>query len=170
VPEGVSSAYQQIAKKGADAERVWLELLEKYAKASPSKHAELVRRINGKLPADWERALPTYKPSDSPQASRKLSEIVLSALYSVLPELLGGSADLTGSNLTRVKGSVDFQPSSTNLGTYAGRYIRYGVREHGMGAIMNGISGPLCAVGERSAANNTSIRRTHSLQWYFPCE
>ena len=80
-----------------------------------------------------------YKPSDTAQASRKLSEIVLSAIVPVLPELIGGSADLTGSNLTRTKTMVDFQPESTGLGSYKGTYIRYGVREHGMGAIANGL-------------------------------
>lgn len=65
---------------------------------------------------------------------------MLSAIHDTLPELFGGSADLTGSNLTRVKNAVDFQPPNTKLGTYAGRYFRYGVREHGMGAIMNGLA------------------------------
>jgi transketolase len=92
------------------------------------------------LPAGWEKNLPVYKPSDPAVASRKLSEIVLTAIAPGLPELLGGSADLTGSNLTKVKGTVDFQPPSTGLGNYAGTYIRYGVREHGMGAIANGLA------------------------------
>lgn len=65
----------------------------------------------------------------------------MTALTPHLPELMGGSADLTGSNLTKVAKSVDFQPDSTGLGSYKGIYIRYGVREHGMGAIMNGLSG-----------------------------
>lgn len=81
-----------------------------------------------------------YKPTDAAQASRKLSEIVLTAITPSFPDLLGGSADLTGSNLTKVKGTVDFQPPSTGLGSYAGTYIRYGVREHGMGAIANGLA------------------------------
>lgn len=81
-----------------------------------------------------------YKPADAAVASRKLSEIVLTAITPHLPDLIGGSADLTGSNLTRVKGAVDFQPPSTKLGSYAGTYIRYGVREHAMGAIANGLS------------------------------
>jgi transketolase len=80
-----------------------------------------------------------YKPSDPAQASRKLSEIVLTAIAPLIPDLMGGSADLTGSNLTKVKGTVDFQPPSTGLGDYTGTYIRYGVREHGMGAIANGL-------------------------------
>lgn len=84
--------------------------------------------------------LPRFSPSDDAVATRKLSEVVLTAIEQSLPELLGGSADLTGSNLTRWKNAVDFQPPSTNLGDYSGRYIRFGVREHGMFAIMNGMS------------------------------
>ncbi len=84
--------------------------------------------------------MPLYTPNDKAVASRKYSEIVLQAISAELPELMGGSADLTGSNLTRVKEAVDFQPPSTKLGNYGGSYIRYGVREHAMGAIMNGIA------------------------------
>lgn len=81
-----------------------------------------------------------YKPSDPAIASRVLSQTVLNKLIDAIPELMGGSADLTGSNLTRAKNAVDFQPPSTKLGDWHGRYIRYGVREHGMGAIMNGLA------------------------------
>ena len=73
-------------------------------------------------------------------ATRKLSETVLEDVYNQLPELIGGSADLTPSNLTRWKEALDFQPPSSGSGNYSGRYIRYGIREHAMGAIMNGIS------------------------------
>jgi transketolase len=92
------------------------------------------------LPEGWEKALPRFTPSDAPVATRKLSEGVINALSAVLPELLGGSADLTGSNLTRWKNAVDFQPPSTGLGDYTGRYFRYGVREHGMFAFLNGLT------------------------------
>ncbi|KAI5828061.1 Transketolase, thiamine diphosphate binding domain-containing protein [Schizophyllum commune] len=139
VPDETYAAYAEVAKKGAELEAAWDKLLAAYGEKYPKEHAELTRRIAGKLPEGWEKALPTYTPSDPAQASRKLSEIVLSKLVPVLPELVGGSADLTGSNLTKVKGQTDFQPPSTNLGTYAGTYIRYGVREHGMGAIGNGL-------------------------------
>lgn len=88
----------------------------------------------------WENSLPIYKPSDAAQASRKYSEIVLTAVTDKLPDLMGGSADLTGSNLTKAKGTVDFQAPSTGLGGYSGTYIRYGVREHAMGAIGNGLA------------------------------
>ena len=92
------------------------------------------------MPEGWEQHLPRYTPSDSAVATRKLSEIVLNKIVDVLPELIGGSADLTGSNLTRWKTAVDFQPESTGLGNYSGRYIRYGVREHGMCGAMNGLA------------------------------
>lgn len=81
-----------------------------------------------------------HKPTDAAQASRKLSEKVLEEIHDVLPELLSGSADLTGSNNTRWKNAVDFQPPSLGIGDWSGRYLRYGVREHGMAGIMNGIS------------------------------
>lgn len=140
VPDAVTKAYADAAKRGAVAEFEWNSLFEKYAEKYPKEHAELARRISGELPTGWEKSLPVYTPADPAQASRKLSEIVLQAITPVLPDLLGGSADLTGSNLTRVKNIVDFQPPSTGLGTYAGIYVRYGVREHAMGAIMNGIA------------------------------
>jgi transketolase len=140
VPPEVSEAYHKIAERGAKLEKQWDELFAEYGKKFPNEHAELSRRISGELPEGWEKKLPTYKVGDAAVASRKLSENVLTAIWDVLPELLGGSADLTGSNLTKVKNSVDFQHPDTKLGTYSGRYIRYGVREHGMGAAMNGIA------------------------------
>lgn len=118
----------------------WHKLFASYKEKHPELGQELQRRIDGKLPEGWQKLLPSYSPSDKPAATRKLSEGVLSKLYPILPELIGGSADLTGSNLTKVANSVDFEPPSTGLGDYTGRYIRYGVREHGMGAIMNGIA------------------------------
>ncbi|KAL0572632.1 Transketolase [Marasmius crinis-equi] len=140
VPQEARDAYNAIAARGAAKESEWNKLFSSYAQKYPNEHAELSRRIAGELPSGWEKNLPLYKPSDPAVASRKLSEIVLSALSPNLPELLGGSADLTGSNLTKTKDAKDFQPPSTGLGTYSGRYIRYGVREHGMGAIANGLA------------------------------
>ncbi|KAJ3523783.1 hypothetical protein NMY22_g11285 [Coprinellus aureogranulatus] len=140
VPKATYDLYSEFGKRGAQLEEQWNQLLKAYGEKYPKEHAELTRRIAGELPKDWEKALPVYKPTDGPVASRKLSEVVLTALAPVLPELLGGSADLTGSNLTKVKTQHDFQHPSTGLGDYAGTYIRYGVREHGMGAIANGIA------------------------------
>lgn len=140
VPQAAYDYYAEFGKRGAALETEWNSLLASYGQKYPNEHAELTRRISGELPAGWQKALPIYKPTDAAVASRKLSEIALTKLAPVIPDLLGGSADLTGSNLTKVKGSVDFQPPSTGLGTYAGTYIRYGVREHAMGAIANGLA------------------------------
>jgi len=140
VPQEVYDLYAKHAAEGAAAEEEWNKLFAKYGEKFPKEHADLQRRLKGDLPEGWEKSLPTYTPADPAVASRKLSETVLSKIESVIPELIGGSADLTGSNLTRWKNATDFQPESTGLGTYAGRYIRYGVREHAMGAIMNGLA------------------------------
>ncbi|KAJ1844627.1 Transketolase, partial [Coemansia sp. RSA 2703] len=130
VADEVYKFYAERAAHGAKLESEWNELLAKYAQAHPELHAEFVRRVEGRLPEGWAKVLPTYSPSDKPEATRKLSEQVINAIANVVPELIGGSADLTGSNLTRWKGAEDFQPETTGLGTYSGRYLRYGVREH----------------------------------------
>lgn len=140
VPQKVYDYYHKTAEKGAKKQAEWEALFAKYEKAYPELAAEFNRVVAQKLPDGWEKALPTYTPSDPAIASRKLSETVLTKLSAAIPELLSGSADLTGSNNTRWKNAVDFQPANTGLGDYIGRYLRYGVREHGMAAIMNGIA------------------------------
>lgn len=130
----------QASSAGAAAEEEWNKLFASYSQKYKSEYDDLVRRQKGDLPEGWEKSLPVYTPSDAAVASRKLSEVVLQKIHDVVPELVGGSADLTGSNLTRWKEAVDFQPPATGLGDYTGRYIRYGVREHGMGAILNGLA------------------------------
>jgi transketolase len=140
VPQEVYDFYGKRSSEGAAREQEWNQLLAKYKEQYPKEHADLIRRLSGELPEGWEKSLPVYTPADPAIASRKLSETVLSKVESVIPELFGGSADLTGSNLTRWKEAVDFQPKSTGLGDYSGRYVRYGVREHGMGAILNGLA------------------------------
>jgi transketolase len=159
VPEATKKAYAAIAQRGASAEAGWQSTFKAYSDKYPQEAKDLTRRLAGKLPDGWEKALPVYKPQDEAVASRKLSEIVLTKISDAVPELLSGSADLTGSNLTRWKSAVDFQPPSTGLGNYSGRYIRYGVREHGMGAIMNG----LAAYGANTvipAAGTFMVRRS----------
>lgn len=140
VPQKVYDMYHKHAEEGAAKEQEWNQLLEKYGQTHKTEHAEILRRLSGKLPEGWEKKLPTYKPTDKANATRKLSESVLEAIHEVVPELIGGSADLTGSNNTRWKNAVDFQPPSLGIGDWAGRYIRYGVREHAMAGIMNGIA------------------------------
>ncbi|KAL2914046.1 Transketolase [Polyrhizophydium stewartii] len=140
VPYEVYAHYRAVAAKGAAAYAGWVKLFDEYKAAHPDLAAELSRRIAGELPANWRSLLPVYSPADPAVATRKLSENVLNKIALAIPELIGGSADLTGSNLTRWKGAVDFQPDGSGIGTYAGRYIRFGVREHGMAAICNGIN------------------------------
>ncbi|KAL8404010.1 hypothetical protein RB594_009035 [Gaeumannomyces avenae] len=142
VPQEVYDQYNKKATAGAAAEEEWNKLFAKYGEKYKAEHADLTRRLKGDLPEGWEKNLPTYTPSDAAVASRKLSETVLTKIEAAIPELVGGSADLTGSNLTRWPGAADFQPLALGLGnaSYAGRYLRYGVREHAMGAIMNGLA------------------------------
>lgn len=140
VPQEVYDMYHKHAADGAAAEEEWNKLFEKYGKEHKDLHDDLIRRVSDKLPEGWQTKLPTYKPTDPAIASRKLSESVLQAIHDVVPELISGSADLTGSNNTRWKEAVDFQPESTGIGNYAGRYMRYGVREHAMAAMMNGMA------------------------------
>lgn len=141
VPQEVYDYYQkETIEPGVKAEEAWNELFGAYKAEFPAEGAEIERRLKGELPANWETNLPTYTKDDKAIASRKLSEIVLENIFESIPELVGGSADLTGSNLTRTKKAFDFQADGSEIGSYNGRYIRYGVREHGMGAIMNGIS------------------------------
>ena len=140
VPKEVSDFYANLAEDKDKEAAEWNELFKKYESKYPKEASELQRRIEGRLPEGWEKALPTYKPSDAAVASRKLSETVITKIVEALPEIMVGSADLTSSNLTRWKGAEDFQHPSTGLGSYAGRYFRFGVREHAMEAICNGIA------------------------------
>lgn len=140
VPQEVYDLYNRRAAEGAAKEKEWNQLFEKYSSSYKAEAEEIKRRISGDLPENWEKCLPTYSPSDSAVATRKLSETVLQNIHKIIPELIGGSADLTGSNLTRWKDAVDFQSPSSGIGDWTGRYIRYGVREHAMGAIMNGLA------------------------------
>lgn len=140
VPKETAELYGALAQKGEKLESDWNSLFKSYSEKYPTEASEITRRMEGRLPEGWEKALPTYKTSDAAVGSRKLSEATITKLAEVLPEFMGGSADLTGSNLTRWKGAVDFQPPSTGLGNYAGRYFRFGVREHGMIAICNGLA------------------------------
>ncbi len=136
VPEDVLNHFRKAISKGADSESQWQSLWKDYQSKYPKEAADFDRLVfKGALPENWDKSLPVYTPSDKALASRKSSEIVLNALAPVLPEIIGGSADLTHSNYTEIKGYGDFQK-----GQYANRNVHFGVREHAMGAICNGIS------------------------------
>lgn len=135
VPEDALSHMRKAVERGASYEAEWNETWAQYKTKYSEAAAEFERLISNKLPEGWDKVLPTYKPEDKALASRKHSEICLNALAPVLPELIGGSADLTHSNLTELEVSGNFQK-----GQYQNRNIHFGVREHGMGAICNGIA------------------------------
>lgn len=136
IPEDVLANYRQAVTKGAEAQQAWQSLFDAYAAAHPEAAAELSAIIKGELPAGWEAALDKVSfPVDKPIATRAASGTVIDALIPALPQLLGGSADLTPSNNTKPKGSDDISKEN-----HGGRYIRYGIREHGMSAIMNGLA------------------------------
>ncbi|OAA63405.1 Transketolase, bacterial-like protein [Niveomyces insectorum RCEF 264] len=139
VPPSVYALYEKRAAEGAAAEEKWDALFARYAGQYKTEADDIRRRLRKELPDGWNAHLPTYTASDKPLASRNMSEKMLNVVAPRIPEMVGGSADLTGPNLTFWRGATDFQPPATGLGTYAGRYIRYGVREHAMGAIMNGL-------------------------------
>ncbi|KXZ42742.1 hypothetical protein GPECTOR_121g443 [Gonium pectorale] len=135
VPQDVYDVFRQAITRGADAEAEWKAACAEYKAKYPKEWAEFEALTSGKLPENWEAALPTFKSEDKPLATRQHSQTMLNALAPVLPGLVGGSADLAPSNLTLMKISGDFQK-----GSYAERNIRFGVREHAMGAICNGIA------------------------------
>lgn len=134
VPEDILAAWRGVANRGREKRAAWTSLFE----ASPHK-AEITRRLDGKLPDAWQGAVQNligWIQSQAPrEATRQSSQRVLDVLADKIPELVGGSADLTGSNNTKAKP----QREVTSL-DFRGSYIHYGVREHGMAAIMNGLS------------------------------
>jgi len=145
VPEEVSAFFAGIAAKGAAAEAEWAANFAAYAAAQPEKAAEFERRIAGVLPPAALSVFPHVKPTDKADATRNWSGKVLNALAPLLPEIIGGSADLAPSNKTELKCSGDYQKA-----TPFGRYLRFGVREHAMAAICNGLAAyggliPYCA-------------------------
>jgi len=139
VPEEVRKFYKEVCNEGVEAQKEWTKMYEKYAAEYPELAAEIERRSKNILKEGWEEKLPRYTPKDGSIATRKLSQQVLNVLCNEMPEIVGGSADLSGSNLVQWKGAEDFQADGAKKGSYSGRYFHFGVREHVMAAIMNGI-------------------------------
>lgn len=135
VPEDVLSFYRKSVEKGAALESEWDKKLENYLEVSSGTTNEFLRRMKGELPNDWMENLPVFPTDPKGMGSRVASGKVINALAPKIPELMGGSADLTPSNNTWINGETDFQS-----GREAGRYLHFGVREHAMGAILNGIA------------------------------
>ena len=134
VPAEVAEHMLKARDAGIKAEKSWQRKFNKYAKQHPELAQQFNNAAEGEFGFDLDEILPEFEPGQA-IATRKASGSVLSAVMPSLPLIMGGSADLTPSNNTQFTGAVDFQKDQ-----YGGRYIRYGVREHAMGAIMNGIS------------------------------
>ncbi|MGO7972218.1 transketolase [Rhizobium ruizarguesonis] len=136
IPEALLNDWRKIGAKGGPARMAWAVRVQT---DSPDKRDDFERRMNGELPSGWRAAIAAAKQelsgSEKDLATRQASGIVLNHLFDAIPELLGGSADLTPSNNTKAKNQVEIKP-----GEYGGSYLHYGVREHGMAAAMNGLA------------------------------
>eukprot|EP00299_Pterocystis_sp_00344_P016777 c8416_g1_i2.p1 GENE.c8416_g1_i2~~c8416_g1_i2.p1 ORF type:complete len:670 (+),score=179.46 c8416_g1_i2:43-2052(+) len=135
VDDQVRAYYLEAAARGHAKFVEWNQRLAEFGAAHPDQAKEFSRRLSGQLPEGWQSKLPRFAPSDPKKATRQWSQSVLQALTEVVPELVGGSADLTPSNGTELKNYPAFQKNSRH-----GRYFHFGVREHGMAAICNGIA------------------------------
>ncbi len=136
VPDEVLTFYRQAIEKGKQAESDWQRRFEAYREKYPRLADEFERFFAGELPPDWDADLPTFSPSEAPSvATRKASGATINALAGRIPNLIGGSADLAPSTKTLMNGEDDFGPH-----TPGGRNLHFGVREHAMGAILNGMA------------------------------
>jgi transketolase len=141
VPEDVLAHARQVILRGQEAHAAWNTEFDAWKAANPDRAALLERLRSKELPAGWESSLPVF-PAGKDVATRAASGKVITAIASVLPEFWGGSADLAGSNNTTIEGSKSFLPASSgmeNSDPY-GRLIHFGIREHAMGGILNGIA------------------------------
>ena len=135
VPEESLAHWRTARERGAELHEEWERRRAAYEKAHPDLWRELSRRLRGELPQGWDAELPEFTKETGDVASRAASGKVLEAIARRVPELIGGSADLTGSNNTLLPNAGTF-----GAGSYAARNIHFGIREHGMGSIMNGMS------------------------------
>ncbi|MGH9344013.1 MAG: transketolase family protein, partial [Terriglobia bacterium] len=129
IPPAALAKYRQALERGATLEEGWKQRLMGYQKAYPQLAADWDRYVRGEIPGGWQGKIPFFKASDGPVPTRSAAGKVVNAIAPSLPMLLAGSADLTGSNNTQIKGVGEFEK-----GNYGGRNFHFGVREHGMGA------------------------------------
>ena len=150
LPEDSVKFFRQIGEKGVGEQQDWQTKFDAYKKAFPQMAAELEQMLSGKLPGNWNADMPKWKPDDKPLATRAAGGQVMNALAKHIPNLLGGSADLNPSTNTALKGEGDFQPPEAGgpavqgavggVWGYGGRNMAFGVREHAMGAAVNGMA------------------------------
>ncbi len=135
IADNVRDYMRHAIQEGAEHEQAWTTLFERYQAAYPELAAEWVTMWSGEAPAGWDADIPQFPADPTGIATRAASGKVIDAITGKLPQLIGGSADLTPSNNTKPKGATDLEPDH-----YAGRYIHFGVREHGMSAALNGMA------------------------------
>ena len=135
VPQDVLQVMRGAVERGAERQQEWTRLWEQYREAEPKLAEQWELVWAGRLPADWDAGIPEFEADPKGMATRSASGKVLEALIESVPFLVGGSADLTPSNNTRTKQMQDIEAEE-----FGGRYVRYGVREHGMAAAMNGMA------------------------------
>ena len=135
VPEEALAHMRRELERGAEAQREWETRMESFRGAHPDAAEGLTAALERRLPADWDADLPVFKPEDKAPATRAASAKALNAIAARVPWLVGGSADLAESNLTTIEGADSFQADS-----YGGRNFHFGVREHAMGSVMNGMA------------------------------
>jgi len=135
VSEEVLAHYREALTRGSQAETEWKKKFDEYRQKQPDQAREFERVMAGDLPENWQDSVPTFPADAKGLATRAASGKVLNALAKELPELIGGSADLAGSNSVKLDNQSSFQKEN-----YGGRNIHFGVREHGMGAINNGLT------------------------------
>jgi transketolase len=135
IPPEAQEHFRAFAARGATRQAQWLSRFQTYAKKYPELATQFLRVMQRELPSGWDRDLPTFRSADGPVATRVASGKAINALAPRIPELMGGDADLAPSTHTLIEGSDNFEP-----GSRAGRNLRFGVREHAMGAILNGMA------------------------------
>lgn len=135
IPDEVSSHFRKAVEKGEELESAWNEKLKTFRQKNPEQAGEFERYASRTLPDNLEEFLPVFEADPKGDATRKSSRVVINALADAIPQLFGGSADLTGSTKTDMEDKGIFR-----AGSYTGRNVHYGVREHGMAAAVNGIA------------------------------
>lgn len=149
IPAEALEHFRHAVSKGQERQKAWEELYERYQQVFPGEAEQWSKIMEGTLPDGWKEDLPSWKPGDKPVATREASGKVLNALADRIPNLVGGSADLNPSTKTAMAGLGDFEPPQDKPATqgqvgptwsYAGRNFHFGVREHAMGAAINGLA------------------------------
>ncbi len=172
IPEEALNHCKQAVEKGKELEENWNKMFEEYKKAYPELAQQFEEFVNGKLPEGWEESLPTFTDTSKPIATRSASGKVINALADKLPNFIGGSADLAESNKVIMEGKGDFYCDTPD-----GRNIHFGIREHAMGAAVNGMAlhGGLIPFGAtffvfsdymRASVRLSALMQTHSIFVY----